>query len=111
MADLPRPPVPKKLQELLHDYPGHIERLQKQLNLVAAETRPASSKFEVATWMLEGQLDEFIREAQKELEAIQVNGSAEAIAQADQKKRLMSQASWKHVWLTDKALLEHFQDT
>lgn len=109
MTDLPPPPVPKKLQDLLRDYPDHINRLQKQLNLVAAENRPASSKFEVATWMLEGQLEEFIREAQKELETIQVNGDAEAITQANQKKRLMSQASWKHVWLTDEALWNYFQ--
>jgi hypothetical protein len=92
MAGLPHPPVPKKLQEMLHDYPEHIDRLQEQLNSVAEEPSSVTPKFEVAIWMLEGQLDEFVREAQTELEAIQATGNAEAIAQAEAKESLMFRA-------------------
>lgn len=92
MTDLSHPPVPKKLREMLRDYPGHIDRLQEQLNSVAEEPRSVSPKFEVAIWMLEGQLDEFIREAQTELEASQTTGDAEAIARAEAKESLMFRA-------------------
>lgn len=83
---------PKKLREMLKDYPGHIERLQEQLNRVAEEPRSASSKFEVAIWMLEGQLEEFIREAQDELKVAREDENGGMIAKAGEKESLMFRA-------------------
>lgn len=109
MTELSHPPVPKKLREMLHDYPGHIDRLQEQLNHVAEESRSASSKFEVATWMLEGQLEEFVREAKTELEAVEATNDADGIAGAREKERLMSHACWKHIWVGDEELWRYFE--
>jgi len=88
----PPPPVPKTLREVLKDYPEHIERLQQQLNCVAEELRSVSPKFEVATWMLQGQLEEFIREAQNELEVAREGGNSSMIAMAEEKEVLMFRA-------------------
>lgn len=105
---LPPPPVPQRLRDMFNDYPGHILRLQKELN-VAAEIPAGSPPFEVAIWMIEGQLEEFVREAQVELEAAKASGDKDAIARADKKERLMSRACWKHVWVSDEALWDYFQ--
>lgn len=109
MTGLSSPPVPAKLREMLKDYPEHIERLQEVLNTVVEKPSPLTPPFEVAIWVLESRLEAFIREAKAEVEALQASGDVEAIAQAEQKRRLMSQASWKHVWLTDEALWNYFQ--
>lgn len=92
MTGLLSPPVPKKLRDMLKDYPGHIERLQQQLNCVAEEPRSVNPKFEVAIWMLEGQLEEFIREAQDELRAAREDESGDMIAMAEEKENLMFRA-------------------
>ncbi|MGO1002763.1 hypothetical protein [Lysobacter sp. CA196] len=92
MTRLSPQPVPKNLQEMLKDYPGHIKRLQQQLNCVAEEPRSVSPKFEVAIWMLQGQLKEFIREAQAELEDAREDGNSSMIAMAKEKEVLMFRA-------------------
>ncbi|MGJ7901688.1 hypothetical protein [Lysobacter sp. 1R34A] len=92
MAELSPPPVPKKLREMLKDYPGHIERLQEQLNRVAEESKSVSPKFEIAIWMLEGQLEEFIHEAQAELSAAREGENDSMIAMAKEQETLMFRA-------------------
>jgi hypothetical protein len=93
---MPAPPIPRRLRELLQDYPGHLERLQQALNTVFDGPSKAKGApdyiFELATWALEGRLETFIREAQDELEAAQTAGDAEAIARSKAKLSLMRQA-------------------
>ncbi|MBL8262335.1 MAG: hypothetical protein JNM58_07920 [Xanthomonadaceae bacterium] len=103
------PPVPLRLREMLKDYPEHIERLQESLNTVVDQPSKGTPPFEVAIWVLESRLGAFVMEARKELKDAQTTGNGDAISQADAKERLMSRASWKHVWLTDQALWEYFQ--
>ncbi|MGH8080018.1 MAG: hypothetical protein ACREP7_05545 [Lysobacter sp.] len=74
---------------MLKDYPGHIRRLQDELN-IAVERSSGSPPFEVATWMIEGQLEEFVREAQAELHTAKASVDADVIARAEQKESLMS---------------------
>ncbi|MGO1002762.1 hypothetical protein [Lysobacter sp. CA196] len=105
------PPIPKHLTEMLKDYPEHLDRLQETLNQVAEEPPSVSTKFEVVTWMLQGQLEEFFREARAELEAAQATEDGDAVARAREKGRLMSQACWKHIWIGDEALWEYFQSS
>lgn len=107
--NLPRPPVPQRLQEMLQDYPGHIGRLQEGLNTVVDKPSHLTPPFEVAVWVLESRLEAFYREAETELEAARAHGNPELIAQADEKQRLMAKVCWKHVWLTDEALWDYFQ--
>lgn len=109
MPSLPLPPVPQRLCEMLAEYPGHIERLQEALNTVIEKPSKATPPFEVAIWVLESRLGAFVSEARKELMAAQATGDADEIAKADSKERLMSRASWKHIWLTDESLWEYFQ--
>lgn len=106
---LPRPPVPQRLQEMLKDYPGHIDRLQEALNTVINKPSFLTPPFEVAVWVLESRLEAFYREAETEFEDAQANGNPELIAQADEKQRLMSKVCWRHVWFTDEALWDYFQ--
>ncbi|ALN63046.1 hypothetical protein GLA29479_2176 [Lysobacter antibioticus] len=94
---------------MLKDYPGHVERLQEVLNTVIEKPSPLTPPFEVAVWVLESRLEAFHREAVTEFEVAQANGNPELIAQADEKQRLMSKVCWKHVWLTDEALWDYFQ--
>ncbi len=109
MPQQPYPPVPLRLREILKDYPVHIDRLQEALNTVIEKPSKSTPPFEVAIWMLESRLGAFVSEARKELGEAQATGDKDVISQADAKERLMSRASWKHVWLTDEALWEHFQ--
>ena len=109
MATQSFPPVPARLREMLKDYPMHIERLQEALNTVVDKPLKATPPFEVAIWALESRLGAFVTEARKERREADATGNEEAISQADAKERLMSRASWKHVWITDEALWEYFQ--
>lgn len=109
MAPPSSPPVPARLREMLKDYPTHIDRLQEALNTVVDKPLKATPPFEVAIWVLESRLGAFVTEARKELREADATGNEEAISQADAKERLMSRASWKHVWITDEALWEYFQ--
>lgn len=93
---LPLPPIPQRLREMLKDYPGHLQQLQKDLNNRLDGPRPARGTtnhvFEKMIWALEDCLDAFIGEAKDELEAAQASGDAEAVARADVKLRLMFRA-------------------
>lgn len=90
---LPQPPVPQRLLERLRDHPGHLRRLQEELNYTFDGPKPArgttSHIFEQIIWALEGCLDAFIREARAELSAAEASGDENAIANADAKFRLM----------------------
>lgn len=92
MTRLPPPPVPKTLQEMLRDYPGHIARLQEVLDGVVYDGRVLLMPFDQAIWALEGRLESFIREAKADLEAAQTNGDAQAIEFAKAKEDLMFRA-------------------
>ena len=109
MPSLPPPPVPQKLREMFKDYPGHIQTLQDDLNKVVSKRHPGVDPFDVVIWMLEGSLWAFVIEAREELKSAEKSGDIVAIAKADAKEKLMSRASWKHIWLSDDSLWEYFQ--
>jgi hypothetical protein len=90
MPSLLSPPVPQRLREMLKDYPEHIDRIQTYLNDYLSKPSKVTPLFEQAIWALEGCLEMFIHEAQDELEAAQAIGDAEAIARANEKRKLMS---------------------
>ena len=89
MTDMTMPPVPNGLRDMLKDYPGHIERLQQDLNWMIENPASGVPPFERAIWLIEGCIESFISEARDELDAAEVLGDAEAIAQADRKLDLM----------------------
>jgi hypothetical protein len=89
---LPLPPIPRRLRELLKDYPDHLARIQEVLNSVVEDPLKLTPLFEQAIWALEGRTSAFIREAQVELEAAQKAGDSEAIASAEAKEELMFRA-------------------
>ncbi len=108
MPSSPLPPVPQRLREMLAEYPEYIQILQDDL-IDVAKKKSVTPPFERTVWTLEDALSAFVSEARKELESAQAAGDPEAIAKAEAKERLMSRVSWKHVWLSDEALLEYFQ--
>lgn len=93
---LPQPPIPRRLLERLRDHPGHLRRLQQELNYTLDGPKPArgttSHIFEQIIWTLESCLDAFIREARAELSAAEEGGDANAAASAGAKFRLMLRA-------------------
>ena len=86
------PPVPAKLREMLKDYPGHIEQLQKALNSVKDRRIKSTPPFEAAAWLLEDYLSGFISEARAELTTAEESGNPQDIAQANKKLELMFMA-------------------
>lgn len=90
---LPQPPIPQRLRELLKDYPGHLARIQEDLNDLILDHAKSVPLFEQAIWDLEGRTSAFIREAQVELEVAQETGDAEVIALAEAKASLMRRAA------------------
>jgi hypothetical protein len=94
---------------MLKDYPEHVERLQEALNRLLEKRMPSAAPFERAIWLLEGRLETFANEAQEEMQVAQSGGDVELIAKAEAKEKLMSQACWKHVWVSDDALWRYFE--
>lgn len=90
--NLPQPPVPLRLREMLKDYPGHIARLQEVLDGVVHDGRVLLMPFDQAIWALEGRLETFINEAQENLEAARAAGDTQAIERAKVKEDLMFRA-------------------
>lgn len=99
MSQLPPPPVPNGLREMLKDYPEHIQRLEEVLNRLFRKGASALMPFDEAIWALEGRLESFISEAREELGVAEATGDPEAIALANKKLDLMfacrPSGSWK----------------
>jgi len=110
MSKLPPPPVPRKLCELLKDYPQQIARLQDVLAAFAAHPAPRLQPFDEAIWSLEEELAEFIAKAQDELEAAQASGDPAAIEQATEKERAMLRARPKVRWLSHDGFWNYFEE-
>ncbi|MBB6244934.1 hypothetical protein [Rhodanobacter sp. MP1X3] len=91
MPNLPPPPVPQKLQEMLKDYPELIQELQDTLDSYVKKPNPLQP-FDGAIWLLEDTLSSFISEARDELKAAEAGADAQAISQAETKKLLMFRA-------------------
>ena len=102
------PPVPKRLTELLVDYPQHIQKLQIALDRVAAKPVTSTPAFELAVWAIEGVLEEFNAQAREELEMAGKSGDAGTLAAADAKLKLMRRAYMKQGWIGDEALSNFF---
>jgi hypothetical protein len=108
MSDLPLPPVPQSLRELLKDYPEHIQILQNDLIRIASNPYKGTPLFEQAVWVVEDALGAFIRDAQKEIAAAKATGDSEAIAKAEEKRKLMSIAVNQLPWITDDSFGSYF---
>lgn len=54
------PPVPKKLCELLRNYPEHIERLRAAVEKAASAGGADAPRTEYIAWALENVLESFI---------------------------------------------------
>jgi hypothetical protein len=105
MPNLPPPPVPEQLREMLKDYPGYIDRLQKALSHI--DSGPNLMPFDQAIWLLEGALGQFMSEAREELNAAEASGNAEAIARAKEKRSVMGSARFNMGPMQD--LFEYFK--
>lgn len=106
---LPPPPVPKKLCELLQNYPAHIERLRSAIEKAASDGGANAPRTEYIVWVLEDVLESFISEAKNELAAARSAGCADDIAKAEANEMLMRRAAPKQQWIGDSGLLEFFK--
>lgn len=108
MPQLPPPPVPERLREMLKDYPEHVDRLQSALTdyvLKPFKLMP----FDGAVWALEGRLESFCIEADEEVKAAESRGDGSEIARKKATAQQMSRACWKQVWIGDDGLREYFE--
>ena len=106
MPNLPPPPVPQKLRDMLKDYPEHIEGLQQSLNRLLEKPMHGVDPFDRAIWLLEGRLETFISEAGDELKAAEASGDAPAIQKAKDKDFAMGRARLNMGGMSD--LLAYF---
>ncbi|UKE76934.1 hypothetical protein [Xanthomonas graminis] len=89
MNNLPRPPVPQKLREMLKDYPQYLDELQRTLNELFAKPLHGTPLFEQAIWGLEAALESFVSDARDDLDKAKAIGALEAVRSAEEKLRLM----------------------
>jgi hypothetical protein len=92
MQTLPPPPVPQKLRELLKDYPEHLQEIQKTLDGVIEKPSKVTPPFEMAVWMLEDTLGDFMIKAGAELKAAEASGDPVSIVKAKEKRSVMGRA-------------------
>lgn len=102
------PPVPKKLCELLQNYPEHIERLRAAVEKAASAGGADAPRTEYIVWALGNVLESFISEAKNELDAARAAGSTGDVAKAEAKEMLMNRAALKQQWIGDSGLIEFF---
>ncbi|MEN5206080.1 hypothetical protein ABE473_16685 [Stenotrophomonas sp. TWI700] len=103
------PPVPKRLCELLQNYPEHIERLRAAIEKAASAGGANAPRTEYIVWALEDVLESFISEEKNELDAARSAGSADDVAKAEVKEMLMNRAALKQQWIGDSGLIEFFK--
>jgi hypothetical protein len=115
MANIPPPPVPPRLREMLKDYPALIQEVQDGLDSLVrkmvAEGAVSLPPFEEAVWYLEDTLDAFYSRAQKDLKAAEVGGDLPAIDRAKQKRYLMGRTRSDRPWNDegDQSLWDYFR--
>ena len=108
MSNLTHPPIPKRLREVLKDYPEYLEQLQRDLNDFAEHAEQGPQLFENAAWALELTLEGFMSDALKERSAAEASGDVELIARKKEKARVMIVASAKRTWLGDESFGSYF---
>lgn len=109
MHGYPLPPVPKKLQEMLADYPDLIERLQQVLNSSAERSRRLPlMPFDDAISALDGRLSTFLYEARDELASAEEIGDQVLIGTAKRKKSAVAMAGLSQIWITDSDFCSFF---
>lgn len=103
MAVRPPPPLPKKLREILADYPDLIGRLQEVLSSSAERShRIPFMPFDDAISALDGRISTFLYEARDELASAEAGGDQRLIDGAKRKKSAVSMAGFTQLWITDE---------
>lgn len=109
MPSMP-PPIPRKLREMLADYPEHMQRLQEALNTVVETPSKVTPPLEAAIWALESRLGAFVAEARKRLRTAVESGDADAISSATEQELLMSRARSVNGGMSDLEELRFYFD-
>lgn len=111
MNSYPQPPLPKKLREILADYPDLIDGLQEVLNSSAERShRIPLMPFDDAIWALDDLLGSFLCEARDELTSAETTGDARLVDAAMRKKSAVSTASVTQLWITDDDFSTYFRE-
>ena len=108
MLNIPPPPVPQPLREMLKDYPELIEGLQRRLIDLMSDHARSIPMFEQAIWLLEDSLDAFYGDAREELEAAKQSGDPAVIEKAKAKRFLIGSAGSRHPWFDSDELSDYF---
>jgi len=106
--NIPEPPVPAGLCEMLKDYPHIIREIQDDLNKLVRKKHYGTPPFEEATWVLQNVLDIYTEQADADLETAEAGGDPQAVEAAEQKARLLGRARSKFR-VGDDDLWDYFQ--
>jgi hypothetical protein len=115
MANIPPPPVPPRLREMLKDYPELVQKIQDELDWIVGEMVGRSNvthPYERAVWRLEDSLEDLYIRARRELEAIELGGDLQAIERAKQKLHLIGRIGSDRPWHDDgdESLWSYFEN-
>lgn len=92
MRNLPPPPIPQKLREMLKDYPECLQELRKVLNDIVSDPSYGTPPFEMAVWILGDTLSDFAINAHDELQTAEASRDLKAVTKAKEKELLMYRA-------------------
>jgi hypothetical protein len=115
MANLPPPPVPPRLREMLEDYPALIQEVQSGLDSLvrkmAAEGAISLPPFEEAVWYLEDTFSDLMVDADAAHEAAKANGDLRAAEWAAEKAQLMGRIRSERPWYdrSEQGLSSYFR--
>ena len=100
MRNLPPPPVPPRLCEMLKGYPELIQAVQNDLTREVERllNNPHFPAFEEAVWRLESLFDSLYGKADAEAEAAEASGDQQAIEDAKKKRNLISRTASARPW-------------
>jgi hypothetical protein len=109
MPNIPPPPVPQPLREMLKDYPELIEELQRRLIDLMSDHARSIPMFEQAIWLLQDALSAFRSNANKELKAAEQSGDSALIEKAKTKRFLIGRARNESPWSENREFWNYFQ--
>ena len=108
-GDLTEAPIPKKLRELLEEFPECIVQLEVALAKVVAEPASIVTPLERAVSAIEDVAEALNVQARKRLESSLDAGDAEKVASAEREMKLLNRLLWKELWAGDPAFVKFFQ--
>lgn len=103
-------PLPRKLCELLEEFPGYLLQLEVALAKVVAEPASIATPLERAVCAIEDAAEAVNVQARKKLAIARDDGDAAGIAAAEEEMKVVNRLLWTELWAGDPAFVKFFQE-